>query len=30
MISYVREVPKDEEEHLGLCSYCVRKKGETE
>lgn len=30
MISYVREVPKDEAEHLGLCSYCVRKKGETE
>ena len=30
MISYVREVPKSEAEHLGLCSYCARKKGETE
>ena len=30
MMSYVREVPKSEAEHLGLCSYCARKKGETE
>ena len=30
MMSYVREVPKGEAEHLGLCSYCERKKGETE
>lgn len=30
MMSYVREAPKSEAEHLGLCSYCARKKGETE
>lgn len=30
MMSYVRELPKSEAEHLGACSYCERKKGETE
>ncbi len=30
MISYVREMPRGEAEHLGLCSYCARKKGELE
>ena len=30
MMSYVREIPKAEAEHLGLCSYCARKKGEIE
>lgn len=27
MISYVQEIPKTQAEHLGLCSYCARKKG---
>lgn len=30
MISYVREMPRGEAEHMGLCSYCARKKGELE
>lgn len=30
MMSYVREIPKEEAEHLGMCSYCARKKGEIE
>lgn len=30
MMSYVQEIPKAEAEHLGLCSYCERKKGEME
>lgn len=30
MMSYVREIPKSEAEHLGACSYCERKKGEME
>ena len=30
MMSYVREIPKSEMEHLGACSYCERKKGEME
>ena len=30
MMSYVREIPKVEAEHIGLCSYCARKKGEIE
>ena len=29
-MSYVREIPKSEAEHLGACSYCERKKGEME
>ena len=27
MISYVREMPRGEAEHMGLCSYCARKRG---
>lgn len=30
MAAYVRRVQKKEVEHLGLCSYCARMKGETE
>lgn len=30
MIAYVREIPKKEAEHLGMCSYCARKKEESE
>lgn len=30
MMSYVQEVPKSEAEHLGLCSYCERKRGRVE
>lgn len=28
MVSYVRQVPLKEVEHLGACSYCSRRKGE--
>lgn len=27
MVSYVRSVPLNEVEHLGVCSYCARRKG---